>query len=62
MIIFNLNNQNIYLLPQICIEASPLYPSYLSGHATITGAYITVLKAFYDEAFTFKKAYQSDES
>jgi len=60
--IFQLNNQNTYLLPQAYIEGSPLHPSYPSGHATIAGACVTILKAFYDESFTFKKAYQSDST
>ena len=56
--IFNLNGQHTYLLPQAYVEGSPLHPSYTSGHATIAGACVTVLKAFYDESFTFKKSYQ----
>src|SRR5436853_7825784 len=34
-------------------EGSPLHPSYGQGHATVAGACITVLKAFFvDEKFT----------
>jgi membrane-associated phospholipid phosphatase len=42
---------NSYLLPQVYPEASPLHPSYPSGHATIAGACVTLLKAWFDESF-----------
>ena len=38
-----------YLLPQAFPEGSPIHTSYGSGHATVAGASVTVLKAFYDE-------------
>ena len=44
-----------YLLPQAYPEGSPLHPSYPSGHATIAGACVTVLKAFFDESVQWKK-------
>ena len=40
-----------YLLPQAYPEGSPLHPSYPSGHATIAGACVTILKAHFDEDF-----------
>jgi hypothetical protein len=40
-----------YLLPQAFPEGSPLHPSYGAGHATVAGACVTVLKAFFDESF-----------
>lgn len=40
-----------YLLPQAFPEGSPTHPSYPAGHATIAGAGVTVLKAFFDEDF-----------
>jgi hypothetical protein len=40
-----------YLLPQAYPEGSPLHPSYGAGHATVAGACVTVLKAFFDESF-----------
>lgn len=43
----NLGN---YLLPTAYSEGSPTHPSYPSGHATIAGAGITVLKAFFNES------------
>ncbi len=37
-----------YLLPMAFPEGSPTHPSYGSGHATVAGACVTVLKAFFD--------------
>ncbi|GAC1308330.1 MAG: vanadium-dependent haloperoxidase [Vulcanimicrobiaceae bacterium] len=39
-----------YLLPMAFFEGSPLHPSYGSGHATVGGACVTILKWFLDEA------------
>jgi hypothetical protein len=39
------------LLPLAYPEGSPLHPSYGAGHATVAGACVTVLKAFFDESF-----------
>jgi hypothetical protein len=41
-----------YLLPQAFPEGCPAHPSYAAGHATVAGACVTVLKAFFDESFT----------
>ncbi|MGH3769036.1 MAG: vanadium-dependent haloperoxidase [Pseudonocardiaceae bacterium] len=38
-----------YLLPMAFPEGSPLHPAYGSGHATVGGACVTVLKWFFDE-------------
>jgi hypothetical protein len=38
-------------LPQAFPEGSPLHPSYGAGHATVAGASVTILKAFFDESF-----------
>lgn len=38
-----------YLLPQVYPEGSPIHPAYGAGHATVAGACVTVLKAFFDE-------------
>jgi hypothetical protein len=43
-----------YLLPQAFAEGSPTHSSYGSGHATVAGACVTVLKAFFDETDTIK--------
>ncbi|MFN0207094.1 MAG: vanadium-dependent haloperoxidase [Planctomycetota bacterium] len=40
-----------YFLPLVFPEGSPLHPSYPSGHATFSGACITILKALFDETF-----------
>ena len=39
-----------YLLPQAYPEGAPTHPAYGAGHATISGACITILKAFFDES------------
>jgi hypothetical protein len=38
-----------YLLPQAYPEGAPTHPAYGSGHAAISGACATILKAFFDE-------------
>lgn len=38
-----------YLLPMAYPEGSPTHPAYPAGHATIAGACVTVMKAFFDE-------------
>ncbi len=43
-----------YLLPQAFPEGSPTHSSYGSGHATVAGACVTILKAFFDETDTIK--------
>jgi hypothetical protein len=40
-----------WLLPTAFPEGCPQHPSYGAGHATVAGACVTVLKAFFDEAF-----------
>lgn len=44
-----LGKHRSHLLPQAFPEGSPQHTSYGSGHATIAGASVTVLKAFFDE-------------
>jgi membrane-associated phospholipid phosphatase len=39
------------LLAQAYPEGSPTHPAYGSGHATVAGACVTVLKAWFDESF-----------
>jgi len=36
-----------YLLPMAFPEGSPMHPAYGAGHATVAGACVTILKAFY---------------
>lgn len=40
-----------WLLPQAFPEGSPTHPSYPTGHGTVAGACITILKFFYDGDF-----------
>ncbi|WP_375768284.1 vanadium-dependent haloperoxidase [Archangium gephyra] len=39
-----------FLLPQAYPEGAPLHPAYGAGHATISGACATLLKAYFDES------------
>jgi len=39
------------LLPQVFPEGSPTHPAYGAGHATVAGACVTILKAWFDESF-----------
>jgi hypothetical protein len=41
---------NTYLLPQAYPEGCPTHPAYGAGHATISGACATILKAFFNES------------
>jgi hypothetical protein len=43
-----------YLLPQAFPEGCPTHSAYGSGHATVAGACVTALKAFFDETDTIK--------
>ena len=43
-----------YLQPMAFPEGSPTHPSYGSGHATVAGACVTALKAFFDESTIVK--------
>lgn len=45
-----------YLLPQAFPEGSPLHPSYGEGHGAVAGACVTILKAWFDEAYQFDPA------
>ncbi|WP_435009513.1 vanadium-dependent haloperoxidase [Tundrisphaera lichenicola] len=38
-----------YLMPMAFPEGSPTHPSYGAGHATVAGACVTILKAWFDE-------------
>jgi hypothetical protein len=40
-----------YLLPMAFPEGCPTHPAYASGHATVAGACVTILKAFFDESW-----------
>ncbi|MGD9850779.1 MAG: vanadium-dependent haloperoxidase [Nitrospirales bacterium] len=40
-----------WLLPMAFPEGSPMHPSYGAGHATVAGACITILKAWFDHGW-----------
>ncbi|MEL6337710.1 MAG: vanadium-dependent haloperoxidase [Pseudomonadota bacterium] len=41
------------LLPMAFQEGSPMHPAYGAGHATVAGACVTILKAFFDTSAVF---------
>ena len=43
------------LLPMAFEEGSPMHPAYGAGHATVAGACVTMLKAFFDTSAVFAK-------
>lgn len=43
---------NNYLLPMAFPEGSPMHPAYGAGHATVAGACVTILKAYFDAGWT----------
>ena len=51
-----------YLLPMAYPEGSPTHPSYPAGHAAISGACTTVLKAFFDESFLLQAPKVADRN
>lgn len=48
------------LLPMAFQEGSPMHPSYGAGHATVAGACVTILKAFFDTNAVFVRRDSSD--
>ncbi|HEV3048925.1 MAG TPA: vanadium-dependent haloperoxidase [Longimicrobium sp.] len=48
-----------YLLPQAYPEGAPTHPAYGAGHATGSGAMVTILKAFFDEDKTIENPVQA---
>jgi hypothetical protein len=38
-----------YFLPQAYPEGSPVHPAFTAGHATLAGAAVTILKAFFND-------------
>jgi hypothetical protein len=47
------NASGTALLPMAFQEGSPMHPSYGAGHATVAGACVTILKAFFDTNAVF---------
>jgi hypothetical protein len=52
-------NSNSFLLPMAFPEGSPMHPSYGAGHATVAGACVTILKAFFDHGAELPFCYQA---
>lgn len=44
------------LLPMAFAEGSPMHPAYGAGHATVAGACVTILKAFFDTSAKLAEA------
>lgn len=40
--------ENTHFLPMAFPEGSPMHPAYGAGHATVAGACVTILKAYFD--------------
>lgn len=51
------DRDNVYLLPMAFPEGSPMHPSYGAGHATVAGACVTILKAFFDHGHVLPQPY-----
>ena len=51
------------LLPMAFCEGSPMHPAYGAGHATVAGACVTILKAFFDHGHQIKgTVYEATET
>ncbi|MEM7173057.1 MAG: vanadium-dependent haloperoxidase [Pseudomonadota bacterium] len=50
-----------FLLPMAFGEGSPMHPAYGAGHATVAGACVTVLKAFFDTGTVLGKNADKDD-
>jgi hypothetical protein len=48
------------LLPQAFPEGSPTHPAYGAGHATVAGACVTILKAWFNESFVIPNPVEPD--
>jgi hypothetical protein len=55
-------NSGSFLLPQAFPEGSPMHPAYGAGHATVAGACVTVLKAWFDESWVLPNPVVPDAS
>jgi len=51
-----INGNDNWLLPMAFPEGSPTHPSYGAGHATVAGACVTLLKAWFDHGWELKSA------
>lgn len=51
-----------FLLPMAFPEGSPMHPAYGAGHATVAGACVTILKAFFDTSAVFVRPENPDNA
>jgi hypothetical protein len=51
----NSDQSETYFLPMAFSAGSPNHPAYGAGHATVAGACVTVLKAWFDESVSLKR-------
>lgn len=49
-----------FFLPMAFSAGSPNHPAYGAGHATVAGACVTVLKAWFDEKVALKKVFDDE--
>lgn len=52
------NQKRGYFLPMAFPEGSPMHPSYGAGHATVAGACVTALKAFFVTSTSVNKVFE----
>eukprot|EP00177_Eucheuma_denticulatum_P001676 GFKZ01003014.1.p1 GENE.GFKZ01003014.1~~GFKZ01003014.1.p1 ORF type:complete len:597 (-),score=79.30 GFKZ01003014.1:219-2009(-) len=50
------------LMPMAFPEGSPVHPAYGAGHASVAGACVTILKAFFDHKSTLPFIFEANES
>ena len=55
----NADTSRNFLLPMAFPEGSPMHPSYGAGHATVAGACVTILKAFFDYKWELPFAFKA---
>jgi hypothetical protein len=53
------NKYGAYLLPMAFPEGCPLHPAYGAGHATVAGACVTILKAWFEESHVIPNPVQA---
>lgn len=56
--VYDFNSGQGYFLPMAFPEGSPMHPSYGAGHATVAGACVTALKAFFVTSDKVKATYE----
>ena len=55
---FSTPGSDNYFLPQAFPEGGPTHPAYGAGHATVAGACVTILKAWFDESQIIKTPFE----